>query len=120
MNEERKGQEEEEKLREAAQHKAVTQLQEGEREKIEATRTGSASRLAAIVAAIREEENWGLQETGFYRSLLRERVATQREMSDEQAKQSAEAGKLQAMNESKMGELALAATREQAALRMSF
>ena len=30
--------------------------------------------MVAIAAAIREEENWGLQETGYYRSLLTAKV----------------------------------------------
>jgi hypothetical protein len=119
MEEERKVGEEEDKLRSEAQKQAVTALQEGEREKIDATRQGSAARLAAIGAAIQEENNWGLQETGFYRALLLDRVTVTREMSEEMAKQAAEAGKQQAAGELKMGELALAADKEQAALRMS-
>jgi hypothetical protein len=111
MDEERKEQEEEEKLREEAQHKAVTQLQEGEREKIAATREGSLTRLAMIDTAIREEENWGLQESGFYRGLLTERVKAFKAMTDERNRQAAEAGKEQANHTLKMGEMDVQADR---------
>jgi hypothetical protein len=117
--EERKELEFQEKQRSEAQRRAVAALQEGEREKIDATEHGSAARLAAIAAAIREEENWGLQETGFYRSLLVSRVQTARQMTDEQNKLAAEAGKQQAEHTRNMGELALAAEREHAQLLMS-
>ena len=64
MEEERKEQEEEDKLRADAEKKAVTQLQEGERAKIAAAWKGSHLRLSVIDAAIREEENWGRKRPG--------------------------------------------------------
>jgi DNA repair exonuclease SbcCD ATPase subunit len=81
---ERQIQEEAGRLEEQAYHASVERLQEAERQKIEATHEGSAARLAAIDAAIRNEENHELTETGFYRSLLTSRVATIRQMGEEQ------------------------------------
>jgi hypothetical protein len=54
--------------------KAIATLQEGEKEKIDATRAGSEARLAAIDAALKEEESKGLQDTAFYRSLQDQKV----------------------------------------------
>jgi hypothetical protein len=98
---------------------AVSALQESEREKIEGTKEGSAARLAAIDAGIKEEESKGLQETGFYRSLLKGRVELVRTMAEEQAKIQAEAGKEGAEHAEKMGELQVQADKEAAQLRMS-
>jgi hypothetical protein len=108
-----------EKQREEAYKRALSALQESEREKIEATEHGSAGRLAAIVAAIQEENNWGLQDTGYYRSLLTARVEVTRQMTDEQNKLTAEAGKEQAEHTLKMGELTITAERQSLALRIS-
>jgi hypothetical protein len=99
--------------------KAVTALQENEKLKIDATKEGSEARLAAIDAAIKEEEGKGLQETGFYRGLLASRVNITREMGEEQAKLNAEAGKQEAEHTLKMGGLVVQAEKEAAALRMS-
>lgn len=77
---------------EAAQRDLQT-LQQSEREKIDVTDQGSAARLAAIDAAIKEEEGKHLQDTNFYRELLQQRVqATQQEAQEEKkiAFQSAE------------------------------
>jgi hypothetical protein len=98
---------------------AVSALQENERQKIDATKQGSAARLAAIDAAIKEEEGKGLQETGFYRSLLTSRVELVRQMTEEQNKLQAEAGKEAAEHAEKMGELQVAAERQAAQLRVS-
>lgn len=99
--------------------KAIAALREHEKEKIEATDQGSAERLAAIDAAIREENTRGLQETDFYRGLLVSRVQVAKQMADEQEKIEAEAGKIAADHAEKMGELQLAADKESAQLRMS-
>jgi hypothetical protein len=90
-----------------------------EREKINATQTGSAERLAAIDAAIAEEADANLQATETFRGLLQQRVETVREMAQQEAEQQAEAGRLAAENEQKMGELRLAAQREADALSNS-
>ncbi|HWF46587.1 MAG TPA: hypothetical protein VG168_06260, partial [Bryobacteraceae bacterium] len=99
--------------------RAVSALEQNEREKIDATKQGSAARLAAIDAAIKDENAKGLQETGFYKSLLTDRVNVARQMADEEAKQKEEAGKESAEHAQKMGELVIAAEREQAQLKMS-
>jgi hypothetical protein len=97
----------------------LADIEENERLKIEATESGSAARLAAIDAAIKEEQDQDLEETGFYRSLLTSRVQTVRQMANEEAKLKADAGKEAAEHTSKMGELQLAADKEAAQLRMS-
>jgi hypothetical protein len=53
---------------------AIANLEASEKEKIDATRAGSQARLAAIEAALKEEESKGLQDTGFYRSLQEQKV----------------------------------------------
>ena len=94
----------------------LTNLTTAESEKIEATEQGSRERLAAIDAAIREEQSKGLQLTAFYRDLEKQRVETQRKADAEAAKSAAEAGKESADNALKMGELSLAAARQNQAL----
>jgi hypothetical protein len=96
--------------------KDIADMQTGEREKINATEQGSSERLAAIDAAIKEEASKGLEATEHYREMLTERVQVARQLGAEQAKAEADAGKLAADNTQKMGELALAAWKEQAAL----
>jgi hypothetical protein len=115
----RKADEDAEKLREEAFKSAVAGLQESERQKIDATKQGSAARLAAIDSAIKEEESKGLQETGFYKSLLTGRVELVRQMAQEQAKLTAEAGKESAEHGAKMGELQVQADKQAEQLRMS-
>jgi hypothetical protein len=117
--EQRRAAEEAQKLWEENYRAAVSALQENEREKIDATKQGSAARLAAIDAAIKEEESKGLQENGFYRSLLTSRVELVRQMTEEQAKLEAEAGKESAEHGEKMGELQVQADKQAAQLRMS-
>jgi hypothetical protein len=99
--------------------RAVSDLQENERLKIAATETGSRDRLAAINAAIKEEESKGLQETGFYKSLLTSRAETVKQMGVEEDKLRAQASKEAAVHQDKMDELANAAIHEQAQLKIS-
>jgi hypothetical protein len=108
----KQAQEEAEKLWEENYRRAVAALQENEREKIDATRQGSTARLAAIDAAIKEEESKGLQETGFYRGLLTARVDEVRQMADEEAKVKEEAAKESANQTATMARLQLAADEE--------
>lgn len=108
-----------EKLREEAYSRALNQLQQSQREKIEATERGSAERLAVIDAAIKEEESKGLQETGFYRQLLTSKIETARQMSEEQRRVTEEAGREEAQHTLRMGELRLEAEREQRSLLLS-
>lgn len=62
---------------------AVADLQESEKEKISATRAGSNERLAAIDAAIKEENAKGLQDTSFYRGLQEEKVRITEAMAEQ-------------------------------------
>jgi hypothetical protein len=94
----------------------VQNLQEGEREKIDATEQGSAARLAVIDAALKDEQARGLEDTDHYRELLTQRVEVARQSAAEEAKARADAGKEAADNTTKMGELALAAAKESQAL----
>jgi hypothetical protein len=106
----------ENKDRDEARARAIGILQEGEKEKIEATQKGSAVRLAAIDAAIKEENNKGLQETSFYRSLLVSRVDLVRQMAEDEARIREEAGKESALHKSNMDALEIAAEKEHAQL----
>jgi hypothetical protein len=115
----RKVDEEAERDREKAYRTAVDGLQESERLQIDATKQGSAARLAAIDSAIKEEESKGLQEEGFYRSLKNSRVETARQMNDELKKLDAEAGKEAADSGEKMGMLQVAADKESEARRLT-
>src|SRR6266446_3835866 len=91
---------------------AVSKLQESERHKIEATKEGSKERLAAIDAAIKEENAKGLQETGYYKSLLSERVNLTRKMGEEETHVKAELAKEGAAHENQMDLLRLQAREE--------
>jgi hypothetical protein len=93
--------------------KDLTDLEQAEREKINATQQGSAERLAATDAAIKDEQARNLQDTSFYRELLTQRVELIRKAAEDEAKTKADAGKEAAEDGQKMGELALAAEREQ-------
>lgn len=99
--------------------RAIGALQESEREKIEATRTGSAERLAAIDAATKEENSRGLQETDFYKSLMRSRIDIVKQMANEEAKLKADAAREVAAHEDKMGELQIELEKSQAQLLRS-
>jgi hypothetical protein len=114
-----KATEEAAKLWEQNYREAVAALQENEREKIDATKQGSAERLKAINESIQEENGKGLQETGFYRSLLTARVELIRQMAEEQSRLQAEAGKEDAEHSQRMAELSLAAERSASQLRLS-
>lgn len=111
--------EEQDKLDEQRYQQAVSNIQQAEQEKIAATDKGSAARLAAIDAAIKEENAKGLQETGFYRELLKQRVETAKQMTDEEEKLKADAGKEAAEHTQRMGELAVAAEREKGNTRIA-
>jgi len=99
--------------------KNLQDIEQGEREKIDATRQGSAERLAAIDAAMKEEREKNMQELAGYKQLLTQRVETLRQMAEEEAKQKETAGREMADNAQKMGELAIQAEREQFALQES-
>lgn len=94
-------------------------LEQSERDKIDATQEGSAARLAAIDAAMKEEQSRNLQDTSFYRELLNQRVQLVRQMSEEEAKLKADAAREEADNDEKMGLLAIAAERQRMELEDS-
>lgn len=96
--------------------KDIADMEEGEREKIDATQQGSAARLAVIDAAIKNEESKNLQATDHFRELLTQRVEVVRAVAAEESKARADAAKEAADNEEKAGELALAAMKEKQAL----
>jgi hypothetical protein len=116
---ERREVEESQKLWDENYRNAVARLQESEKEKITATDKGSQERLAAIDAAIKEENAKGLQDTGFYKSLLTSRIETTKQMIDEENRLRAEAGKQEADHTLKMGELDIAARKIQSQLKLS-
>ena len=99
--------------------KDLTDLEQSEREKIGATQQGSSARLAAIDAAIREEQARNLQNTAYYRELLTQRTEVERQAAAEDAKIQAELGKEAAAQTQAMGQLALAAQQEADALQDS-
>ena len=99
--------------------KSLEDMEASERAQIEATGTGTSARLAIIDAAIRNEQSLNLQATAHYKELLTQRVEVARQSAEEEAKLRAEYGRIMADDAQKMGELALAAEREQAALRDS-
>jgi hypothetical protein len=94
-------------------------VEEGEREKIEATEQGSAARLAAINAAIKQEESLNLQGTARYRELLTQRVEAARQEADEEGKLAAESGKEEAQYQQTTADLVLAAMRQHQQLMRS-
>jgi hypothetical protein len=96
--------------------KDLADMETGEREKINATDQGSTERLAVIDAALKAEDALNLQATAHYRELLTQRVQVAREAATEESKLRAEAGKIAADNEEKMGQLRLAAAKESFAL----
>jgi hypothetical protein len=64
----------------------VSALQQAEKQKIEATRAGSAARVAAIEAAIKEEQAHGLQDTAYFKELQQAKVNAVRENNDQMEK----------------------------------
>lgn len=111
-------QEEQDKEQEQNYKDAVERIQQAEQDKINATDKGTAARLAAIDAAIKDEQSKGLQETSFYKQLLQDRVNTARQISDEEAKLKSDAGKESAEHAEKLGELQIAAERERGNTRL--
>jgi hypothetical protein len=96
--------------------KDLRDLQQSEREKIGATQQASTERLAAIDAAIQEEQAHNLQAEDSYRGLLTQRVETVREMAEQEAQQRAVAGRIAADNDIKLAHIAIAAEQERQAV----
>ncbi len=99
--------------------KSLTAMEQGEREKIEATQRGSSARLAVINEAIKAEEAAGLQDTAFYRELLNQRIQLTEQMAETQTKLQEQAGQEQARHMEKTGELTVQADKQATALRQS-
>jgi uncharacterized protein Yka (UPF0111/DUF47 family) len=96
----------------AANEKALRDMETSERQQIEATRQGSAERLAAINAALKQEEALGLQDTSFYRDLQVQRKEAAFQSLVEQGKLQEEAGKEQADADEKAGQLLIASMQK--------
>lgn len=94
----------------------LANLEQGEKEKIDATQKGSEARLSAINSALKAEESANLQDTGYYRELLTQRVSLTAEMAQEQGKLTAESGKQSAEAFEKAGEEMIAAQKGQDAV----
>ena len=94
-------------------------LEQSEREKIELTQRGTQDKLAAINAALKQEESLNLQDTAFYRELQSQRVQGTEQALEEDRRLSEEAGIKAAENEQKIGELKLAAFKANQALQDS-
>jgi hypothetical protein len=93
----------------------LTNLQQSEREKIEATQQGSEERLAAIDAALKEEESRNLEATAFFRELLTQRVQAARQAAQAEGKDKEDAAREEASNAEKMGMMGLAAEKQRVA-----
>lgn len=115
----RKAIDDQDKLDDQAYQQAVERIQQAEREKIDATDKGAAARLQAIDAAIQDENAHGLQETSMYKSLLTDRIATAKQMGNEQDKLQAEAGKEAAEHSLRMAQMQIAAEKETALASLS-
>jgi hypothetical protein len=96
--------------------KDLQDLEQSERDKIESAQRGSSARLASIDGAIKEEQSKNLQDTSFYRDLLKQRNELAAQMAEEAAKLTSEAGKEEAENTLKLGQLALAADKQKQAM----
>jgi hypothetical protein len=70
----------------AENQRDIQAVETGIREQIDATREGTAERLAAIDAGIREEQARHLQDTSFYQGLLTQRVSAARQEAEEEKK----------------------------------
>jgi hypothetical protein len=97
-------------------NKSLVDIEQGEREKIDATQKGSAARLAVINAAIKAEQALNMQDIQAFRELLTQRVQTLQEMAQEEAKQRAEAGAQEAAQFLQAGQRMIAAQKETDAL----
>lgn len=70
----------------ASYNKSLADLEASEREKIAATKEGTAARVAAIDAAIKEEQSRQLQSTNFFHDLLTQRLAAVQQEVDQEKK----------------------------------
>ena len=99
-----------------ANSRDLRDLEQSEREKIEATRDGSAARLAAIDAAIKEERSMRLQDNGYFHDLLNQHAEFVTKAMEEEGKLKADAARQQADSDQKTGELQIASEKQLQAL----
>ncbi len=86
-------------------------LEQSIRGQIEITQSGTAARLAAIDAGLREEESRQLQDTQFYRDLQNQRLQEATREAEEEGKRREQAGIEAAESDLKIGELRIAMQR---------
>ena len=110
----RQAAEAEEKAFEEKYKEAVSALQEAEKQKIDATKTGSMARIAAIEAAIKEEQSKGLQDTAYYKELQLAKVNAVKDRAQMQEKIETDIAKASMDNETKMAALTNATEDQQA------
>jgi len=107
-----KGVDEEGRIIREANKQMETDIAGSWRNSIDATKQGSAERLAVIDQALAAEEARGMEDTGAYRSLSTERVNLVRQMAQEESKLKVDAAREAADQDEKMGMMALAAAKE--------
>lgn len=76
--------------------RTIATLEAAIREEIAGTQNGSAQRLSVIAAAMKQEENLGLEQTSFYRELAQQREETLRSQTAQEEKLTREATEVQA------------------------
>ena len=115
----RQAAEAEEKAFEEKYKEAVSALQEAEKQKIDATKTGSMARIAAIEAAIKEEQSKGLQDTAYYKELQLAKVNAVKDRAQMQEKIETDIAKASMDNETKMAALTNATEDQQAKFQLA-
>jgi hypothetical protein len=86
LAEQKRADEEEDKLEDDRRNKFIANMQEEEKEKVAATKQGSQERINILDAAIKEEEAHGFQDTAYYKSLQVERVRAVEARIDQEQK----------------------------------
>lgn len=89
---------------EAINQRDTQAIEQGIREQIEATQDGTAARVAAIDAGIREEQARHLQDTNFYKGLLNQRVEAAGREAQQEADTTLKAGLARAKITEQMAE----------------
>jgi len=97
----------------------LTALRQSEAEKIEEVRGGAIARLAVIDAAIKEEESKNLQDTNYFRDLMKQRAAAARDAADDEGKLREAAAKEEAEAGEKAGMQGVAALKQAMAVANS-
>jgi len=98
---------------------ALSNLETGIREEIEATQQGTAQRVAAIDEGIRREQAEHLENSNFFKGLLVQRTQAVRQQGEEESRLREALAKEEADHELRSGELILSAQRTAIALAES-